>query len=94
MASGVNVVEKGEQRDGQEVYTISINRGTNTRMLDLTRNEVVLLLSREQLRQRRIRLQREEAMMDGNTGTTQYNQFLASRRLAADFEAALNYMGD
>jgi hypothetical protein len=63
MAGTLSVVLKGEQRGGQEVYTVNIDRGT-PRVLEYTPKEIHDVIQREYLRERRLELQRQEAVAD------------------------------
>ena len=65
MADTVSVIPKGEQRGGQEVYIIEVSRDGTNRSLEKTRLEMGDIVRRENLRIQRLRLQREEAVKDG-----------------------------
>jgi hypothetical protein len=65
MANTVSVDPKGEQRGGQEVYIIDVSRDGTTLSVENTRREMGDMVRRENLRLQRLRLEREEAVKDG-----------------------------
>jgi len=91
MAGTLSVVLKGEQRGGQEVYTVNIDRGT-PRVLEYTPSEIHAVIQREYLRERRLELQRQEAVVDAVDPSTIVTDIANTQAILKDARAIEDFM--
>ena len=92
MADKIEVTPKGEQREGEEVFTIVITRGAAMRTLEKTKSEVATILKRELLRAERLLNQLEEAASDKVDSGTMDSELASTNRLVRDIQSVLSFM--
>lgn len=92
MPDKIEVTPTGEQREGEEVFTITVTRGAEASSMEHTKSEVRRFLEREEVRSERLMNQMQEAAMDKVDSGTMDRELADTNRLVADIRSVLSFM--
>ena len=92
MPKTLSVVEKGEQREGEEVYTIVVTRSGVDKARELTRTEVRAKRDRENLRTEILQGQLKAAALDGTAMDALMQNLDKSNKKAAEFRGIIAFL--
>ena len=91
--SKLDVVAKGdEERDGLQVYTVTVTRSGVDRVVEVTQAEARALHDRENLRASRLNLQLQEAALDGRPTDLIVESLGTATSKAQELRGVLSFM--